>query len=121
MLALRRAHQPVIGAVRGACAGFGLSLMLGCDLALAADNAYFATAYAHDRPVAGRRRHLVPAAHRRAAQGRRTAPPFRARRRPAGPGTGPDQPRRSCWRISTPRRRGWPSACRPGRATPTAR
>ncbi|MBS1137639.1 MAG: enoyl-CoA hydratase, partial [Proteobacteria bacterium] len=47
VLALRRAHQPVIGAVRGACAGFGLSLMLGCDLALAADNAYFATAYAH--------------------------------------------------------------------------
>jgi len=47
VLALRHAHQPVIGAVRGACAGFGLSLMLGCDLALAADNAYFATAYAH--------------------------------------------------------------------------
>lgn len=47
VLALRQAHQPVICAVRGACAGFGLSLMLGCDLALAADNAYFATAYAH--------------------------------------------------------------------------
>jgi 2-(1,2-epoxy-1,2-dihydrophenyl)acetyl-CoA isomerase len=45
VLALRGSHQPVICAVRGACAGFGLSLMLACDLALAADNAYFATAY----------------------------------------------------------------------------
>lgn len=46
VLALRQSHQPVICAVRGACAGFGMSLMLACDLALAADNAYFATAYA---------------------------------------------------------------------------
>jgi 2-(1,2-epoxy-1,2-dihydrophenyl)acetyl-CoA isomerase len=46
VLALRGTHRPVLCAVRGACAGFGLSLMLGCDLAIAADNAYFATAYA---------------------------------------------------------------------------
>lgn len=46
MLALRHTHQPVIAAVRGACAGFGMSLMLASDLALAADNAYFTTAYA---------------------------------------------------------------------------
>jgi 2-(1,2-epoxy-1,2-dihydrophenyl)acetyl-CoA isomerase len=46
VLALRQTHQPVVCAVRGACAGFGLSLMLACDLALAADNAYFSTAYA---------------------------------------------------------------------------
>lgn len=46
VLALRQTHQPVLCAVRGACAGFGMSLMLACDLALAADNAYFATAYA---------------------------------------------------------------------------
>jgi enoyl-CoA hydratase/carnithine racemase len=38
--------QPVIAKVRGACAGFGLSLMLGCDLAICADNAKFTTAYA---------------------------------------------------------------------------
>ena len=37
--------QPVIACVRGACAGFGLSLMAGCDLAVAADNAKFTTAY----------------------------------------------------------------------------
>ena len=37
--------QPVVGKIRGACAGFGFSLMAGCDLALAADNAYFTTGY----------------------------------------------------------------------------
>ncbi|MGB0126001.1 MAG: enoyl-CoA hydratase [Rhodocyclaceae bacterium] len=46
LLALREAPQPVVCSVRGACAGFGLSLMLACDLALVADNAYFTTAYA---------------------------------------------------------------------------
>ena len=38
--------QPVIARVRGACAGFGLSLMAACDLAICADNARFTTAYA---------------------------------------------------------------------------
>lgn len=38
---------PVIGQVHGACAGFGLSLALGCDMVVAADSAYFTTAYAH--------------------------------------------------------------------------
>lgn len=37
--------QPVIARVRGACAGFGLSLMAGCDMAVCADNATFTTAY----------------------------------------------------------------------------
>ncbi|WP_374265917.1 enoyl-CoA hydratase/isomerase family protein [Zoogloea sp.] len=37
---------PVIGRVHGACAGYGLSLALGCDMVVAADNAYFTTAYA---------------------------------------------------------------------------
>lgn len=44
---LQGMHQPVIAKVRGACAGFGLSLMLGCDLAVAADNAKFTAAYAN--------------------------------------------------------------------------
>ncbi len=43
---LRGLPAPVVGKVRGACAGFGFSLMAGCDLALAADNAYFTTGYA---------------------------------------------------------------------------
>ncbi len=46
VLALRGAHQPVVCAVQGACAGLGMSLMLGADLVLAAENAYFSTAYA---------------------------------------------------------------------------
>ncbi len=37
--------QPVVAKVRGACAGFGLSLMLGADLAICADTAKFTTAY----------------------------------------------------------------------------
>ena len=42
---LRGLPQPVVGKIRGACAGFGFSLMAGCDLALAADNAYFTPGY----------------------------------------------------------------------------
>ncbi len=42
---LQGLHQPVVTQVRGACAGFGLSLVLGSDLAVCADNARFTTAY----------------------------------------------------------------------------
>ncbi len=42
---LQGLHQPVIAKVRGACAGFGLSLMLGCDFTVCADDAVFTTAY----------------------------------------------------------------------------
>ncbi|RMF71041.1 MAG: enoyl-CoA hydratase [Acidobacteria bacterium] len=42
---LRRAPKPVIAAVRGVCAGGGMSLMLACDLAIAADDATFSVAY----------------------------------------------------------------------------
>ena len=44
--ALQALPVPVVAQVRGACAGFGLSLVLGCDLVVAADSAYFTTAYA---------------------------------------------------------------------------
>lgn len=44
-LQLRRCGKPVVAAVRGAVAGFGLSLMLAADLALAAEDAYFTLAY----------------------------------------------------------------------------
>jgi len=43
--AFHRMPHPVIGQVQGAVAGFGLSLMNACDLVVAADNAYFASAY----------------------------------------------------------------------------
>jgi 2-(1,2-epoxy-1,2-dihydrophenyl)acetyl-CoA isomerase len=39
--------HPVIARVHGAVAGFGLSLMCACDLAIAADDAYFTSAYRH--------------------------------------------------------------------------
>ncbi|MSO74794.1 MAG: enoyl-CoA hydratase [Alphaproteobacteria bacterium] len=45
MIALRRMNKPVIASVEGAAAGFGMSLMLACDLAIAAENAYFSLAY----------------------------------------------------------------------------
>lgn len=43
--ALQALPVPVIARVHGACAGFGLSLVLGCDLVVAAEDAYFTTAY----------------------------------------------------------------------------
>lgn len=46
ILSLRRMPKPVIASVSGAAAGFGMSLMMACDLVIAADNAYFSLAYA---------------------------------------------------------------------------
>jgi len=45
VISLRRMPKPVVASVQGAAAGFGMSLMLACDLALAADDAYFSLAY----------------------------------------------------------------------------
>ena len=36
--------QPVVASVRGATGGFGMSLLLACDLALASDDGYFTMA-----------------------------------------------------------------------------
>jgi 2-(1,2-epoxy-1,2-dihydrophenyl)acetyl-CoA isomerase len=45
IVSLRRMPKPVVASVRGAVAGFGMSLMMAADLAVAADNAYFTLAY----------------------------------------------------------------------------
>ena len=42
---LHRMPHAVIGALHGAVAGFGLSLAAACDLVVATDDAYFASAY----------------------------------------------------------------------------
>ena len=45
--AIYRMPHPVVAAVHGAVAGFGLSLMCACDLAVAAESSYFTSAYRH--------------------------------------------------------------------------
>ncbi|MCW5774332.1 MAG: enoyl-CoA hydratase [Rhodospirillaceae bacterium] len=45
IISIRRMPKPVVASISGAAAGFGLSLALACDLAVAADNAYFTLAY----------------------------------------------------------------------------
>jgi len=44
---LQRMPHPVIASVHGAVAGFGLSLMCACDLAIASESSYFTSAYRH--------------------------------------------------------------------------
>lgn len=44
---MRRAPQPIVASVRGGVAGFGMSLMMACDLAISADDAFFTLAYCH--------------------------------------------------------------------------
>jgi len=46
-LTIRRLPKPVIASIHGGCAGFGLSLAIACDLAVAADNSKFTLAYVH--------------------------------------------------------------------------
>ncbi len=45
MMSLRRMQKPTIASVEGAAAGAGLSFMMACDLAIAADDAYFKFSY----------------------------------------------------------------------------
>ena len=42
---LRRMPKPVIASVEGAAGGFGMSLMMACDLAVVADNSFYTMAY----------------------------------------------------------------------------
>ena len=45
IVAMRTMPKPVVASLRGAAAGFGLSLALAADLAIAAEDAYFTLAY----------------------------------------------------------------------------
>ena len=45
--AIRSMPQPVVASASGAAAGFGLSLLMACDLAVAADDCVFTLAYCH--------------------------------------------------------------------------
>jgi len=45
--AMRALPQPIIGKVRGAVAGAGVSVMLACDLVVASEDAFFTLAYCH--------------------------------------------------------------------------
>ncbi|MBS1227085.1 MAG: enoyl-CoA hydratase/carnithine racemase [Proteobacteria bacterium] len=47
VLNFRQMDKPVIAAVHGAVAGFGLSLMMAADLVLASEKAYFTLAYSN--------------------------------------------------------------------------
>lgn len=44
---MRDMGQPIIGKVRGAVAGAGVSVMLACDLVIASEDAFFTLAYCH--------------------------------------------------------------------------
>jgi len=44
---MRAMPKPIVAAIRGACAGFGVSMAAACDLAIAADDAFFTLAYCH--------------------------------------------------------------------------
>jgi 2-(1,2-epoxy-1,2-dihydrophenyl)acetyl-CoA isomerase len=44
---LRRMAKPVLASVQGAAAGFGVSMILAADLAIASDDAFFTLAYRH--------------------------------------------------------------------------
>ena len=47
LIRMRHMPKPVVAVVQGAAAGFGLSLVLAADLALAADDAVFTSGYIH--------------------------------------------------------------------------
>jgi 2-(1,2-epoxy-1,2-dihydrophenyl)acetyl-CoA isomerase len=45
MIAMRRMKKPIIASVRGAAAGFGLSLAMACDMVIASDSSFYTLAY----------------------------------------------------------------------------
>lgn len=47
LFAIRRMGKPVVASIQGGVAGFGIGLAASCDLAIAADDAFFTLAYCH--------------------------------------------------------------------------
>ncbi|OUR79878.1 hypothetical protein A9Q83_02720 [Alphaproteobacteria bacterium 46_93_T64] len=45
MFTMRRMQKPIIASVRGAAAGFGLSLAMACDMVIAAESSFYTLAY----------------------------------------------------------------------------
>ena len=45
LFAMRRMQKPIIASVKGAAAGFGLSLAMACDMVIAADTSFYTLAY----------------------------------------------------------------------------
>ncbi|WP_169569774.1 enoyl-CoA hydratase/isomerase family protein [Sneathiella limimaris] len=45
IITMRRMKKPIIASVRGAAAGFGLSLAMACDMVIAADTSFYTLAY----------------------------------------------------------------------------
>ena len=109
---IRRMQKPVLASVQGAAAGFGLSLILNCDLAIAVGRCLLHPGLPPYRPVGRRRRHLFPAAHRGRAQSPGNRPSRRKisaprKPRPTTSSTGScrrpsSRPRPRRWRASSP-------------------
>ncbi|MBM3569462.1 MAG: enoyl-CoA hydratase [Alphaproteobacteria bacterium] len=47
MTLMRRLPKPILASVRGGVAGFGMSLMMACDLAIAGEDSFYTLAYCH--------------------------------------------------------------------------